>query len=140
MSIKMRVLVASNKAKMMTLANSIKQEFELGPNAVDKIPPAYSCDKERIVILAISTDDNPKANIINFCKELNKTRAANVALLIDGSSGGAEKFKNILSEAGTNVIEPPFYTKCGLSFLKNVKPEENTALIEWVNEAVKNLK
>lgn len=140
MSVKMRVLVSSGKGKMMTLANSVKQEFDLVPNAVDKIPPAYSCDKERIVILAISTGDNPSASVLNFCKELTKARTANVALLIDGPEAAAAKLKDALLSAGTNVIDEVFYTKCGLSFLKSVKPEENKALIEWVNRILTQLK
>ena len=125
---------------MITLANSVKQEFDLVPNAVDKIPPAYSCDKERIIILAISTGDNPSASVLNFCKELTKARTANVALLIDGPEAAAAKLKEALSSAGTNVIDEVFYTKCGLSFLKSVKPEENKALIEWVNRILTQLK
>lgn len=136
MAIKMRVLVASPKKKMMMLANSIKQEFDLIPNAVDKIPPAYSCDKERIVILAIPAKQN--STIENFCKELGKARAANVAILIDGTAENASALKEILKSAGTNVIDEVFCTKCG--FLSGVKPEETKSLIDWVNRVVKELK
>ena len=51
MAIKMRVLYWSNKAKIKTLADAIKKEFDLTFNSVDVIPPAFSCDKERMVIL-----------------------------------------------------------------------------------------
>lgn len=138
MSIKMRVLVASPKKKMLTLAHTIKNEFDLVPNAVDKIPPAYSCDKERIVILAIPAKQNVATE--KFCMELNKTRAANVAILIDGSAEDAKNIKETLNNAGTNVIDEVFCTKCGLPFLSGVKPEEKTALIEWVNRVIKELK
>ncbi|MBQ8208270.1 MAG: hypothetical protein IJZ89_06010 [Clostridia bacterium] len=138
MSIKMRVLVASPKKKMLTLAYNIKNEFDLVPNAVDKIPPAYSCDKERIVILAIPAKQNAATE--KFCKELNKTRAANVAILIDGTANDAAGIKEILKSAGTNVIDEVFCTKCGLPFLGGVKPEENASLIEWVNRVIKELK
>ena len=136
MSIKMRVLVASPKKKMTTLANNIKNEFGLVPNAVDNSPPAYSCDKERIVILAIPAKQN--STVEKFCKELNKTRAANVAILIDGTADDAASLKETLRTAGTNVIDEVFCTKCGL--FGGVKPEENTALIEWVNRVIKELK
>ena len=138
MPIKMRVLVASPKKKMMTLANNIKNEFDLVPNAVDKIPPAYSCDKERIVILAVPAKQNSATE--KFCKELNKTRAGNVAILIDGTADDAAALKETLKTAGTNVIDEVFCTKCGLPFLSGVKPEENTALIEWVNRVIADLK
>ncbi len=138
MPIKMRVLVASPKKKMLTMANNIKTEFDLVPNAVDKIPPAYSCDKERIVILAVPAKQN--AITEKFCKELNKTRAGNVAILIDGTANDAESLKETLKNAGTNVIDEVFCTKCGIPFIGAVKPEENTALIEWVNRVIAELK
>ena len=42
MAIKMRVLYATGKGKLINMAGLLKQEFELATNAVDKIPPAYS--------------------------------------------------------------------------------------------------
>ena len=46
MAIKMRVLYASSKGKIATMANMIKAEFELPVNAVDKIEqPAYPATK-----------------------------------------------------------------------------------------------
>ena len=54
MAIKMRVLYASNKSKIADMADIVKQEYDLAINAVDKIPPAYSCNNERIVILMLS--------------------------------------------------------------------------------------
>ena len=54
MAIKMRVLHATNKKKIINIANFIKRKYELSLNAVDCVPPAYSCDKERIVVLAVS--------------------------------------------------------------------------------------
>ena len=54
MAIKMRVLYNTAKPKIKNIANEIKAHYDLGVNAVDVIPPAYSCDKERIVILILS--------------------------------------------------------------------------------------
>ena len=54
MAIKMRVLYASGKAIIAAMAALIQSEYGLAINAVDKIPPAYSCDKERLVILMLS--------------------------------------------------------------------------------------
>ncbi|MEE0969713.1 MAG: hypothetical protein U0M06_10110 [Clostridia bacterium] len=137
MSIKMRVLVSVPKKKILNLAGIIKNEFDLVPNAVDNIPPAYSCDKERIVILAVPAKINEATR--KFCNELNKTRAANVAILIDGTADDAKSLKEILTSAGTNVIDEVFCTKCGL-FSGAVKPEESKALIEWVNRVIGELK
>ena len=105
MAIKMRILYHPKKGKLLNIANYIKDQNELSFNAVDIIPPAYSCDKERIVILALSVKDEPANDLRLFCRELSKQRAQNVALIMDGKHSTAENIKNILKEAGTNVID-----------------------------------
>ena len=139
MAIKMRVLYASGKKKINNIANMIKAKYSLAFNAVDVIPPAYSCDKERIVILAISAKGHVSDAIRLFCRELTKARAQNVALLIDGDEAVANNIKSILAEAGTNVIDEVLYVKCGL-FGSAVKPDEETQICAWVDRVVANLK
>ena len=141
MAIKMRVLYASSKGKIATMANMIKAEFELPVNAVDKIEqPAYPCDKERIVILMLSLKGEPNDTVRRFCGELNKGRAQNVALVIDGNEAAANSMKTILAQAGTNVIDEVLYVKTGfLPFLSSVKEEEKTALLEWTHRIVDSL-
>ena len=139
MAIKMRVLYASGKKKINNIANMIKAKYSLAFNAVDVIPPAYSCDKERIVILAISAKGHVSDAIRLFCRELTKARAQNVALLIDGDEAVANNIKSILAEAGTNVIDEVLYVKCGL-FGSAVKPDEEAQICAWVDRVVANLK
>ena len=141
MAIKMRILYAAS-GKMATLAAKLHEEYQLGPNAVDNIPPAYSCDKERIVILGLSVKDQPDDSVRRFLGELNPSRAHNVALMmINSTEAGAEFVKNVLKEAGTNVHEEVFFIKGGLlPFMKALKPEEETALIEWSHRVVDSLK
>ena len=141
MAIKMRVLYATNKKKMINIANFIKQRYELTQNSVDKVPPAYSCDKERIVVLAIAGKSDVEDALRRFCIELTKERTANVALLVDGTEAYANNVKEILKGAGTNVIEDVLYIKCGLPFFAAVKPEEEAAVIDWLdNKVINNLK
>lgn len=140
MAIKMRVLYASNKGKIATMANMIKAEYDLSVNAVDKIPPAYSCNNERIVILMLSLKGDPADQLRLFCQELTKARAQNVALVIDGNEAAAENMKAILVKAGTNVIDEVHFVKTGfLPFLSSVKDEEKTALLEWTHRIVDGL-
>lgn len=141
MAIKMRVLHAAHTAKISAMAEKLRAEYDLGPNSVDSIPPAYSCDKERIVILCLSVKDEPSDSVRRFLGELNKDRAQNVALMIHGTEAGANFVKNILQQAGTHVIDEVFYVKAGiLPFLKGVKPEEEKALLEWSHRVVDSLK
>lgn len=141
MAIKMRILYASGKKKIQNFANEIKDHYSLAFNSVDVIPPAYSCDKERIVILAISAKKDVSDSVRLFCKELTKVRAQNVALMIDGDEEAAKKLKAILTEAGTNVVDEVLYVNGGFPiFGSKLKPEEKTAVFEWVDRVMQNLK
>ena len=140
MAIKMRVLYASNKGKIATMANMIKAEYDLSVNAVDKIPPAYSCNNERIVILMLSLKGDPADQLRLFCQELTKARAQNVALVIDGNEAAAENMKAILVKAGTNVIDEVHFVKTGfLPFLSSVKDEEKKTVTDWMDKISANL-
>ncbi len=138
MSIKMRVLYYSNKGKMETMARLIAEKFDLAINAVDVIPPAYSCDKERLVIMGISVADEPTDQLRLFCRELTKARTQNVALYVDGKASGIQKIKDALKEAGTNIIEDVFEVKGGLpfKFAKKVSDAEKEAILAWAEKVV----
>lgn len=135
----MRVLYWTNKAKVKTLANELKKEFDLALNSVDAIPPAYSCDKERLVVLCISIKDEPDDKLRLFCRELTKVRAQNVALIIDGNEKGANYIKNILAEAGTNLISEVCYFKGGLPFLSKITDDEKKQVFDWAHRVVDQL-
>ncbi len=140
MAIKMRVLYASPKKKIATMASMVKAEYDLAINAVDKIPPAYSCNNERLVVLMLSLKGAPEDQLRLFCQELTAARAHNVALVIDGNEAAANKMKEILVKAGTKVVDEVHYVKCAMfSFLDSVKPEEQEALLAWTHRIVDNL-
>jgi hypothetical protein len=144
MAIKMRVLYNSAKPKIKNIANTIKAHYDLGVNAVDVIPPAYSCDKERIVILMLTAKGAHLNDSLRlFCQELTKTRAQNIALVIDGNEAAANAVKQVLAEVAQNnaVYDEVLYINGGLPFFGgSVKPEEKTAIIEWVDRVIANLK
>lgn len=140
MAIKMRILYSSSKKKINTIANMIKTQYDLAFNSVDVIPPSYSCDKERIVIIAVSAKGNINDSLRLFCRELTKARAQNVALMIDGDESAANKLKEILKEAGTNVIDEVLYVKGGLPIIGGpVKPAEKAEIFAWVDRVINNL-
>ena len=140
MAIKMRYLYASNKKKFATIGEIIKQKFELSVNnAVDVIPPAYPCDKERFVFIGLTIKDEPENKVRLFCQQLDKTKAANVALIVDGNEKGANAVKDILAAAGTNVFPEIFYIKGGLPFLGGVKDDEKKAVTDWMDKVSANL-
>ena len=137
MAIKMRFLYYSKQAKMKALGEAIKQEFGLTFNGVDIIPPAYSCEKERLVILGISVKGDLDDMVRRFCSELNPKKATNVAVIIDGNEAGAAKVMDALKIAGTNIIGEPQYLSCGL-FKMKLSDEEKSSLLSWIHDIIDN--
>jgi predicted sugar kinase len=72
-----------------------------------------------------------------FCAELNKTRAYNVALLIDGDQATADKVADIVKNAGTHLVGVKVISLGGfLMFGGTLTPELETELVAWVDEMV----
>ena len=139
MAIKMRVLCYPETKKLLAIGNMIKAEYDLSINAVDRIPPAYPCDKERIVILATNIKGELKDDYRLFLGRLSKAGAANVAILAAGDDACVEKTKELLREAGTNVIEDTLKIKMGL-FDSKVTDEEKADILAWVEKIKGELK
>ena len=143
MALKMRFLYYSKKAKLKAMAELVKAEFDLGQNhnAIDIIPPAYSCENERLVILAVSGKGEPEDMVRRFCSELNKKKAQNIALLVDGDEKLANRLLETLEAAGSNVNRDVLYVKIGgLPFLGGkVTDEEKKTLLDWTHKVVDNM-
>ena len=138
MAIKMRVLYDSKKKGMAQFANVIKTKYELPINATSgKFPPEYPCDKERIVILGLTVKGELSDDVRRFCMELNKTRAYNVALLIDGDQPTADKVAEMIANAGTNLVGVKVINLGGfLMFGGALTDELKAELVAWVDEMV----
>lgn len=143
MALKMRFLYYSSKGKIKAMAEIVKKEFDLSQNhnAIDIVPPAYSCENERLVILAVSGKGQPDDILRRFCSELNKKKAQNVALLVDGDEKMGNSLLEVLKETGTNVFDNVKYIKIGgLPFLAGkVSDEEKKDLVEWIQSIINNL-
>ncbi len=142
MAIKMRVLYDSKKKGMTQFANVIRDKYELPVNATSgKFPPEYPCDKERIVILALTAKGDLSDDVRRFCCELNKTRAYNVALLLDGDQATADKVAKLISDAGTNLVGVKVISLGGfLMFGGALTAELEAELVKWVEEMVASCK
>ena len=142
MAIKMRVLYNSKKKGMAQMASAIRAEYDLPVNAVDgNFPPAYPCDKERIVILGVSAKGNVADNFRLFCCELNKSRAANVALVVDGDQATADKIAEYITGAGTNLVGTKIINLGGFGpFGGALTDELKGEIIAWVKDMVTSCK
>ena len=143
MALKMRFLYYSGKKKMKCIADAIKAEFDLAQNfnAIDIIPPAYSCENERLVILAVSGKGEPDDILRRFCSELDKKKAQNVALLVDGDEKMAEKIVEVIKNTGTNFVDCIKYVKLGgLPFIGGkLTDEEKTDVLDWARKIVEQI-
>ena len=143
MALKMRFLYYSSKAKIKNMAELVKVEFDLAQNhnAIDIIPPAYSCENERLVILAVSGKGEPDDVLRRFCSELNKKKAQNVALLVDGDEKMANRLLEVLKETGTNVIDNVHYVESPFKLFGGAKvsDDEKKQLLDWVHETITKL-
>ena len=139
MAIKMRVLCyPENKKKLTAIGNMIKAEYDLSVNAVDRIPSAYPCDRERIVILATNVKGKLPDDYRLYVRELTKARAANVAIIAAGDDECVAKTKELLHEAGTNVLDDVLKIKVGL-FDSKVSDAEKAEILAWVKKTLENL-
>ncbi len=139
---KMRVLYSTSKGRVITFANAIS-ESQKCEKPVDTIPPAYSCDRERLVILVLSLGNDVSDNVVRFCRELTKDRTQNVALVVDGKkdAAGIKIVKDAIEEAGNKVVGETYFVNGGLpfKFIKNIKMEERQGIVKWAEDIVKSI-
>ncbi len=139
MKMKLRVLTATNKGKLLSLASAVADEFS--QYAADVIPPAYPCENERLVVLFFTAAGKYSTSFEIFCKNLNKNTAHNVALVIDGDKTKAEPVIEWIKNAGCHFCEDILYINGGLpfKFLKKSSPEEKKQVIDWVENTIKTM-
>ena len=128
---KMRVMYATRKGKMVTYAEAIGAANGC---LVNDIPPAYPCDKERLVLIGLTLNGDPADRVRRFCSELKPDKATYTALFIDGEpdSEGEEQVKEILRTAGTYVLEETYYVKTGrFNFSKKISLEDRQHIVDW---------
>ena len=133
---KMRALVVSGKGKLKTIGEMLAKN---GTYAADVIPPAYSCDRERLVVIIASLKASMPDSFRRFCQELSKDKAQNVAFIVDGTEANAKMVADWVSAAGANVIDNILYFPVkGLfaGFSKTLTPEETSTVNAWYEAVV----
>ncbi len=134
-NVKMRVIYSTTKKKVVTFATAIAEAFKC---QTDAVPPAFPCDKEKLVVIVMSIKDEPDDKLRRFCGELKKERARNTVLVVEGdpAASGVKQIRDILKEAGTNVIEDTYTVDGGGFFSKKISLEERTNIVKWVDGVI----
>ena len=142
-NIKMRGVYSSKKKKMATFAMAVGEAFKC---SFDTIPPAYPCEKERVVVLLMNGGNDPDDKLRLFCRELNAQRAYNVILVVDGDKNApaVSKVREILTEAGTNVVDDVYSVNGGAAgligmFNKSITLDERRGIVNWVTSTIEAL-
>jgi len=138
---KMRVLTSTKKGKLLVIADRVAQKAE-STYKVDSIPPDYSLDRERLLVIVATVGPNLSDSFRRFCSDLSKERAANVALIADGQPENVSQLVSVIKEAGTNFIDDVLTITGGLpfKFAKKVTPEEIKSVDEWIDRIIATLK
>lgn len=137
---KMRALVASSKGKLKAIGELLAKD---GQYAADTIPPAYSCDRERLVVIIASVKSNMPDAFRRFCQELSKEKAQNVALVVDGSAEDGKMVADWIAAAGANMIDNILYFPVKGLFAglgKSLSPDEKEKVNNWYTAIVADLK
>jgi hypothetical protein len=136
----MRVLTQTSKGKLLAIADEVTKMIQ-ADKATDIIMPAYPCDGERLIVIVASAKSSMPDSFCRFMRSLKKSVTANIAFVIDGAPENAAKIVEMAKTNNSNVIEDILYINGGLPlFGGSVKPEEKTAIIEWVDRVIANLK
>ena len=133
---KMKVLHYPEKGKIATFTNMLATEFE---QLADKIPPAYDCNRDRLLFMGISSGNMMDDALSRFLRGLDREKVQNVALFTDASDAVIEQIKEIFAETGINFMNVKRTKKAFLPFLTSVKPEEFEDLKLWAKGIMNQL-
>ena len=103
---KMQVLYTEKKEGKQgnpeLVAERISREFKCKG---DHIPPAYPCEKERLVFIIFEDYGSLDKKLVAFCEDLDKTRAENVALISLNKDGSNDVgvLKQIFDQHGVSI-------------------------------------
>ena len=135
---KMRALVVSGKGKLKAIGDLLAKN---GTYQSDTIPPAYPCDRERLVVIIASVKPNMSDSFRRFCQELSKDKAQNVAIIADGAEKDAQMVAEWIRGAGANMIDNILYFPVSFfaGFSKKLSPEETDKITAWYDQIVNSL-
>ena len=133
---KMKVLHYPEKGKIATFTNMLANEYQ---ETADKIPPAYDCNRDRLLFMGISSGNMMDDALSRFLRGLDREKVQNVALFTDASDAVIEQIKEIFAETGINFMNVKRTKKAFLPFLTSVKPEEFDDLKLWAKGIMNQL-
>ena len=109
----------------------------------DKIPPAYPCEKEKLLFIGIECKGaKPHKNLVDLCKDMSTDRAKNIAFyVVGGGMAGIEELKKIVEGKGINVVAPIHQNSAKLNLFGKGKATDADikAAVDWAQQVVDSL-
>jgi hypothetical protein len=136
MAIKMKILHYPEKGKIATFTNLLADEYEL---KADKIPPAYECSRDRLLFAGITAGKSLDDALARFLRGLTRDRVQYVAIYTDAPDAAIETMKELVTAAGSTVIDVKKVKGSMFAFLTGVKPEEAEELKAWAKEVLEKV-
>lgn len=142
---KMRVLYSSGNKKVVNYAVALGEAQDDQRSAADTIPPAYSCDRERLVVLVLSVGAKLEDKVRLFAGELTTARAMNVAFVFEGKDKKVtptmQELIGIVCDAGAHAISDNIYFVSGGGlFNSKLSIEERRDIVEWCDGIKEKIK
>ena len=142
MKFKMRAMYYPETGNAEKVALAIAKDQAIDRDRIDRIPPAYPCEKERLLFIGVELKGSsvPKA-VADLCKDLKPERAKNVAFYAIGS-GSFEKMnavRQVVQEKGVNVVGSTFECPSTGLFKKTIADEDVNKAVAWASEIVESL-
>ena len=135
---KMRVIYFSGRKKIQNIAEYLsKNSDDYKP---DTIPPDYSLDKEKLLVLGMSKLTKLPDDVRRFCTNLKPATVKNIALYTDRPEAEAKEFIKTLRESGANILDNVFYVKAEILPFKKATEDEKKAADEWFESILPELK
>ena len=133
MAIKLRVLHYPDTKKASALCKDICAQYD--NSKYDKIPPAYPCENEKLLVAIIKTGKEMSAELKNFVGDLTKSRAQNVLFIFGCAPAVGKAIEDLAINAGTKLAGESKYVKFpALSFL-DFSADTKKAIKDAVAEA-----
>jgi hypothetical protein len=135
----MRMLHFPEAGIAQQLAREIAKAQEVDINLVDKIPPAYNVEKERLVFIGI---EKGSLKVVSaFCKQLSPERVKNVAFYSLGAGAAdADELKKIVEGKGIAVANTlTLDIKGGLFKKAALSADDIKKAVDWAAGIVDSL-
>ncbi len=137
MAIKLRVLHYPDTPKLSALCKDITSAYDNSKS--DKIPPAYPCENEKLLVAIIKAGGELNAELKNFIGDLSKARAQNVQFILGTSEATGKKIEELATGAGTKLAGETKYIKFPFLPFLDLSADTKAAIKETVAEAYNKL-